>query len=111
MLFYRLLPTKQRIRQQRIRHILKGLIISQDVIQEYLSRNHKGNCYRQKLSTSTHCHVTTSDQSELSVVRASGPSVRFQSTGDVFKANAFKMYIPWGMNELSLLHSKHEPER
>ena len=86
-------------------YILIGLIISQDVIQEYLSRNHKGNCYRQMHSRSKHCHVTTSDQSEISVMLASGPSVRSPSTWDAFNANDFKTYIPWGMNELSLLHS------
>ena len=62
-------------------YILIGLIISQDVIQEYLSRNHKGNCYRQMHSRSKHCHVTTSDQSEFSVMRASRPRHAFNRSG------------------------------
>ena len=62
-------------------YILVGLIISQDVIQEYLSRNHKGNCNRQKLQDQNIVtwHPVTNQRSVYCVLR--GPGHAFNRTG------------------------------
>ena len=62
-------------------YILIGLIISQDVIQEYLSRNHKGNCNRQKLQDQNIVtwHPVTNQRSVYCALR--GPRHAFNRTG------------------------------